>query len=328
MLHAALVSCLVLAALEFLAPDTYPAELAAFFRPWIAAGVIAIGVCVLLRPRDPGRIVAVGVIGVALWGTLVPLSAIPAPDASASLRVMTLNTLHSAVSPARIAERVAEGGVEILLLQEARPPYSQRVAEALGWEVWTLRGHRSAVLVAPDRLAAPSACPDAPTGEAERLGRHTLRVPLCLHEGTGVVSAVLYSVHPESPRISKQHFRDRNAALAELAETIEAEAPHRLLVVGGDFNAPVWSQGLRAFLARTGLAPTGGADQIVPTRFMREFGWPTWFGAPIDHVLVGGSGRPGTRMVGDYIGSDHLPVVGTVALPEPLEPVSALSDGR
>ena len=328
MLHAALVSCVVLAALELLAPDAYPAELAAFFRPWIAACVVAIGLAVLLRPRDPGRILAVAVIGIALWGTLVPLAAIPAPDASARLRVMTLNTLHSAVSPERIAERVARDGVEILLLQEARPRYSERVADALGWQVWTARRNPTAILVAPDRLAASSACPDAPTAEAERLGRRMLRVALCLRDGTGVVSAVVYSVHPESPRMSKHDFRDRNAALAELAAAIEAEASHRVLVVGGDFNAPVWSRALGDFLARTGLAPTGGADQIVPTRFMREFGWPVWFGAPIDHVLVGGSGRPGARIVGDYIGSDHLPVVGTVALPEPIEPVAAVSDGR
>lgn len=328
MLHAALVSCVVLAALEFLAPESYPAELAAFFRPWIAACVVALGLAVLVRPGDPGRILAAALIGAALWGTLAPLVAIPAPDASARLRVMTLNTLHSTVPPERIAERVAQDGVEILLLQEARPRYSERVGEALGWPVWTARRTPTAILVAPDRLAAPSACPDMPTAEAERLGRRILRVALCLREGTGVVSAVLYSVHPESPRMSKHDFRDRNAALAELAEAIEAEAPHRLLVVGGDFNAPVWSQELRAFLARTGLAPTGGAAQIVPTRFMREFGWPTWFGAPIDHVLVGGSGRPGTRSVGDDIGSDHLPVVGTVALPEPVEPTAAMSDGR
>ncbi len=73
----------------------------------------------------------------------------------------------------------------------------------------------------------------------------------------------------------------------------------------GDFNATLWSAGLRAFLSDTGLHG-----------FDTRAAWPVWLGfvgIPIDHAFTSADLRILDIETGPDIGSDHRPVMIDVA---------------
>lgn len=74
------------------------------------------------------------------------------------------------------------------------------------------------------------------------------------------------------------------------------------VIVAGDFNAPVWSQGMQQMMRAGGLRPS---ECLLPS-------WPVW---PVnmpqftfDNVLVSGHLSVSRIGLGSYVGSDHLPV--------------------
>ncbi|RMD80558.1 MAG: EEP domain-containing protein, partial [Gammaproteobacteria bacterium] len=97
--------------------------------------------------------------------------------------------------------------------------------------------------------------------------------------------------------------RARRRQLAFLAERI-AGLP--LVVVMGDFNCPLRSRELRAFLARTGLEPADPGQATYPS-------WQPQRG--IDHVLCSPVlAVERSRVLGPAV-SDHLPVSVELRLP-------------
>lgn len=82
-------------------------------------------------------------------------------------------------------------------------------------------------------------------------------------------------------------------------------------IVAGDFNATLWSPGLRHVMRATGL---------IHARLKRGYKG-TWHQAlppfarlPIDHVLVAGVVEVSGFALGPDIGSDHLPTLTTLAI--------------
>jgi endonuclease/exonuclease/phosphatase family metal-dependent hydrolase len=82
-------------------------------------------------------------------------------------------------------------------------------------------------------------------------------------------------------------------------------------VVLGDLNATPWSPYFRNLERAASLRDTG-----------RRSGWrPTWPSAlpplwiPLDHCLVSKEIPYASRTVGNYVGSDHFPIIVDVVLP-------------
>jgi vancomycin resistance protein VanJ len=132
-------------------------------------------------------------------------------------------------------------------------------------------------------------------------------------------------VHLATPRDALQEFRDisqipslgeltrRNTAEREeesehAVEWIDRGAPMPL-IIAGDFNLPIesaiyrrnWSRFRNAF-SEVGWGP----GYTKHTR---------WWGLRIDHVLSGSDVRPLRSYVGRDVGSDHLPLIASLALP-------------
>lgn len=118
----------------------------------------------------------------------------------------------------------------------------------------------------------------------------------------------LLATHPIPPG-SAERVLLRDHQLAAIARWSKA-APHPAIVIG-DLNCAPWSPAFRRLLKDGALTDTGFG--ISPT-------WPVepWFlRIPLDHCLTSGPLFTVEHRVGPDIGSDHFPVLVTLALPVP-----------
>ena len=119
----------------------------------------------------------------------------------------------------------------------------------------------------------------------------------------------LIGIHPPPPlggELAKlrDHFMQK-LALRLAAQLKEGEPT----LVFGDFNTTIWSPHLRDFIAKTGLrdaAEGQGASGSWPAATARIYGW---LGIAIDLTLVSEHVTVQQRNIGEYLDSDHLPVV-------------------
>ena len=128
-------------------------------------------------------------------------------------------------------------------------------------------------------------------------------------ETTGAVAFSIIVTHPPPP-LGGFLADARNRQLQALtAEVKSLPAKHRVLL--GDLNITPWSIGFRKLLAGTGLrdAQLGlGYSGTWPGSFI-----PRLLGIPIDHTLVSEGIMVVDRIIGAGRGSDHRPVITTLA---------------
>jgi len=107
--------------------------------------------------------------------------------------------------------------------------------------------------------------------------------------------------HPLPP-ISQEYYDSRNKQLRALAK--EADLSNTPFVLAGDLNTTMWSSHYKVLETDGGLRNTRFGRGIFPT-------WPSmvsWFGIPIDHILVSTHFIVQSFDVGQSTGSDHLPI--------------------
>lgn len=117
----------------------------------------------------------------------------------------------------------------------------------------------------------------------------------------------LISTHPTVP-LGKQLFDARNEQLDHIAGVAARSGDSTILI--GDLNITAWSHSFRSFLADSGMRDARPGFGVVPT-------WPVFLPfamIPIDHALVSDDIAVVELRRGRRIGSDHLPLVLTVAL--------------
>jgi endonuclease/exonuclease/phosphatase (EEP) superfamily protein YafD len=117
----------------------------------------------------------------------------------------------------------------------------------------------------------------------------------------------ILATHPLPPGNAENvTLRDQQLAAIATWSTNSATTP---AVVIGDLNCAPWSPVFRRLLVDGSLQDTGRG--ITPT-------WPVkpWFlRIPLDHCLVTASILTNDHRVGPDIGSDHFPIIVTLALP-------------
>ena len=167
--------------------------------------------------------------------------------------------------------------------------------------------------------------PDLPDRELASIGHHGLRLVrrsmlatrksetigyTAFPSSHGVImraqlgSVQLVTAHPPSPG-DPGLKGDRDMQLGRLGNGLDASRP---FVIVGDFNTTPWG---RAYQATPGV-------RAGDPRFDGTFpAFAGWFGLPIDHVKFGGGLVLTDYRAGPDIGSDHLPLFATFALPEP-----------
>lgn len=135
-----------------------------------------------------------------------------------------------------------------------------------------------------------------------------LAYPTIIAETTlgGRVLTVI-STHPTIP-LGRRGFELRNEQLTFVAR-LAAEAQGSVVLIG-DLNTTMWSHSYRSMLSLSGLRDARRGFGVMPS-------WPTFMPIamiPIDHAFVSDDLAVLDVRTGRSIGSDHLPLLLTIAL--------------
>ncbi|NJL21144.1 MAG: endonuclease/exonuclease/phosphatase family protein [Leptolyngbyaceae cyanobacterium SM1_3_5] len=127
----------------------------------------------------------------------------------------------------------------------------------------------------------------------------------------------LIAVHPHVP-VRPALFHRRNRQFAGMSEQIDRSDS---LIVIGDFNATMWSPYFCQLTTKLGLHNSRKGFGILPTWTTPSpvSPFPAWLAPllaiPIDHCLLSRDIRAIEMHTGAPIGSDHLPIVVDLAIP-------------
>ena len=294
--------------LGFLGRFWWPFELVSFFRPWEAIVLVVVGVVALVL-----RYLPVGAAALALAALNVAVVAAatwerpdyPRPVPGSTVRLLLLNVFGENNDYDAVAGLIRSERADVVGLTELTPTMADAIAPALA------------------RYRARAAAPLAGYFGIGLYGtRRTLRRPRietfaegARNAAVGVLRlggrrATLVVVHPPFP-ITPGGAEDRSSQLDAIADAVERGELGRRVAVCGDLNAPSWTATARR-LVDAGLTDTASGERLEGT-------WPSFLPGPLrlpfDNCLIRGLTLV-SRSTGRSVGSDHLPLVVELALPD------------
>jgi endonuclease/exonuclease/phosphatase (EEP) superfamily protein YafD len=229
----------------------------------------------------------------------------PPSAAAARFRIMSMNLKYTHAQPELIVDQIRKFKPDVLVLQDYTPFAESALRAAFSTEY----PHR---FVQPNTLQGLAiysrmpfaARPQATFTKTRRQMRAVVRI-----DGKPIV---IYIEHPYSPRTGQRIMNNR---LATLDLAMQAAAETSPVVVAGDFN----------FTGNTpnedALKDAGLEDGFELAGHGRGSTWPVeprwmrWLpGVRIDHIFVSRELTCTQFFVGDYDGSDHLPIVADVGM--------------
>ena len=142
-------------------------------------------------------------------------------------------------------------------------------------------------------------------------GRYAVRFELLVNER----AVIVYAVHPQTPR-STRMWRQRAAYLRDLERALKTEPTDARVIVAGDWNTPPWSPFFRDLLSSTGYRTTDARWWPSPTRFSIRLWSLTQIGTPIDRIVVSPNLGLSELLMGPTFGSNHLPVIARLSIPQ------------
>ncbi len=145
------------------------------------------------------------------------------------------------------------------------------------------------------------------TGSAEELGSRLPSIVADVAIGAARFRTIV--THPIPP-ISGAATRSQEDQLDAIADQAREGATPVLLM--GDFNATPWSRPFLRLLRRSGLSDSRagfGVQASFPAG-------PLLMRIPIDHLLASCSVGVSDRRIGRDVGSDHLPVIVDLVVPD------------
>ncbi|MBI1199508.1 MAG: hypothetical protein GC203_16725 [Phenylobacterium sp.] len=216
------------------------------------------------------------------------------PGAPGAIKVIQINALRSNADIERVVDWVTAQHADVVTINEARHDLRDLLIKRTGWQ--TAGAHGNLIIFTPQPYT--------------RMNRPRRKPPWTL----SFVNASYAS--PDGPmELVTAHlgWRISDAAEAQARDlvTVVSRLPRERMILTGDLNATPWSAELRGLDDELGLIRR---DRALPTWPAQVFGrpWP-WPFLPIDHVYAG----PGWATVkverGPWLGSDHYPLVVTLA---------------
>ena len=301
LLQAVAILTIVFSIVTALPIDHFGIQLFTHFKVHYLVGSVLL--CVALAMLRQPVYVAGLVSAVGLNASLV----IPwyVPDSTSvgttQLTVLQANVLSSNTEHQRLFDLLDKEAPDLVLLQEVSPqwlialdalrqsyPYSYAEAR---------EGNFGIALFSRVPFASASHVDSPPSGYP------TIIATLDM-EGTALH---VVGTHPMIP-MSPQLYSDRNEQLESIADLFEGLQGPQVLVA--DLNASMWDIHYRSLEETTGLRNARTGFGMLPT-------WPTFMPfamIPIDHVLVSDDISVVEMRTGPRIGSDHLPLLVTIAL--------------
>ena len=278
-------------------------ELITHFRPHYAAGLF---ICTAVyafacRFRLTALFVACALLNVLVLAPRFTPRATPPADAP-TIKLLLANVLTDNRDHASLLALIAREQPDVIALLEVNDgwlhalaplsithPHSHRVPRADNFGIVLFS--RLPLSDLKTVYLSPSEVP-------------SIRATLTL--GTCPIS--LLATHPLPPGTA-DNLTLRDLQLAAIARW-STEAPHPAIVLG-DLNCTPWSPAFRTLLREGALHDTGrGLNPTWPDQ-------PWLLRIPLDHCLTSSAFAVADHRVGPHIGSDHFPLIVTLALSPP-----------
>jgi endonuclease/exonuclease/phosphatase (EEP) superfamily protein YafD len=219
----------------------------------------------------------------------------------APLKLIHANVRASSTDYSRLTDFIDQEDPDVIFLQEVTP----------AWIAGTQKLQKDypyTYIVARDDSYGIAAFSKIEFDSVQHIASPPLDLPTVLAAITFNGEALrIIGSHPKAP-IGRFLYDARNEQLKHIADLVIQSSGKVVLL--GDFNASMWCPSFRQLETSTGLRNAAHGFGVLPS-------WPTFIPfamIPIDHALVSeGIGVLDIR-TGDKIGSDHLPLIVTVAL--------------
>jgi endonuclease/exonuclease/phosphatase (EEP) superfamily protein YafD len=216
------------------------------------------------------------------------------PDAPGQIKVIQINALRSNTDIGRVADWLIAQRPDIVTISEARHDLRDLLLRRTGWKTAGAAGNL--MILTPDAYTHMTR-PKAPPGSLLTFVNATYAI-----QGQPTEIVTTHLLHPTDPGEVGQ--------LPDLVRIVAAR-PRPRMILTGDFNSSPWSHSLRRLDRELGLTRR---DAVVPTWPAQLMGvrWP-WPLLPIDHVYAGPAWATVKVERGPWLGSDHYPLVVTLA---------------
>ena len=275
-------------------------ELFSHFRlQYLVVSMLLAVAFLLLRNRNYATILIL--VSVFNASFVVPwYLGIPETATGPKIKLLHANVRSSNTEYQRLIDLVADEQPDVIFLQEITPDWEAGVASLREQYPYTYiearQGNFGIALYSKlplDSVAHVSSPP---------LGHPTIIASVRLHDRP----ITLIGTHPTIPVGHLYYARNEQLeSITQLARRIDGP-----LAVIGDLNSSIWDPRHKRLEQSAGLRNARNGFGILPT-------WPTFMPLamiPIDHVLVSVELKVLEAKTGKSIGSDHLPLLVTIAL--------------
>jgi endonuclease/exonuclease/phosphatase (EEP) superfamily protein YafD len=299
------LTCATAAAVSWLGRESPRFDLLTHFAPiWFAGGAAGVLAALLLRGGDRLLLGAAGVVALlAAGGLILPeLTRSTGPkapkDAPGQLKVIQFNVWHYNRDPAAVVAWLAKEDADLAILEETTPALRDALAAERRWQIAC--GACEVMILAKQPPVSRGSVRTQAKAEGP-LTRATYR------DARGEFTVL--GVHYAWPTDAEVH----QAQERRLAEAI-GKFPRERTTVAGDFNSTPWSFSRRRWDRAFGLIRRDRAMPTWPARQSNRFPWLDVAAfLPIDHVYAGAGWATVSVRRGPKLGSDHYPVVVTLA---------------
>lgn len=281
----------------------WPCTLLEHFRvQYVVGGGALLAVAVALRMRGWSDVAAIATLlhGLPVAADLTR-SPQPGPSDGAAIRVLLLNVRTENSRFDQVRRLIAEEKPDLIGLVEVDERWIAGVAPAVRDFAGRIEQLRS------DNFGVALYARGQMTGASESLGGSLPTVVADVAIGDVRLRVLL--THPMPP-VSGGAYELQARQLAAVAERARASAGP--ILVMGDFNATPWSRLFARLRRDTGLCDSR-AGFGVQASFPADMAVVR---IPIDHLLASCSIGVRDRRIGRDVGSDHLPVIVDLVVPE------------
>lgn len=225
-------------------------------------------------------------------------------DSDAALNLVSLNVQATNRARDRIVDWIDGSGADLVVLLETSEPWVDEIRPTVSPTYQVMTEIPDDRVYGITLLARGATVDQTEIFRAGDINDIVLRAETTL-DGEPIV---IYALHPRSPT-SESEAEARDEVIEAVAKLARDETVP--VVVIGDLNATPWSHAFRNL--------TSTADLVDSTRgFGFQPSWPgsLWFGfkIPIDHLLHSPELTTVERGIGPDLGSDHRPLMVTIAM--------------
>ncbi len=279
-------------------------ELFSHFRlQYFVSSLLLLAVFAMLRRRN-FSLLLVALVLLNAWFVLpwyVGDDRTAAVASGGTIKILQANVLHKNTETTALLAQIDAEKPDLVILLEMTPLWLQAMQSLRAEYPYSVTEAQQG----PFGIGLFSKLPleDAKIVQAPPVGLPEIRVTVLM----GEQQVRLASAHPMPP-VGRANIEARNLQLAALGNDLGRSA--RPMVFIGDLNTSMWAPTYLAFEQASGLRNGRKGFGLIPT-------YPTFLpiaGIPIDHCLVSEEFKVLEFRTGARIGSDHWPIIVTLAL--------------